>query len=232
METVLNPIQACKDVFIKPNRVFATIKVRENWSWFPFIIVVVMGILPTYLYFHQVDFDWYKNVVVNASLQNVSPAERKAMFDQLTLENTQFFTIVGISFSYVIVNAILAIYLHLATKSDAENVQGFSDWYGFTWWTSMPVVFASVASLLVLLIAGSPQLAPDTLHITSLAWWVGSEQGDAMYNLLSSLRLESLWSIYLIAVGISQWTRISARNAFIIASVPFAVVWVVWALFF
>ena len=35
MSEVTNPIQACNDIFFKPNGVFKAVNEHNNWSWVP-----------------------------------------------------------------------------------------------------------------------------------------------------------------------------------------------------
>ncbi len=51
MREITNPLQACLDVLIRPNPVFARLATANNWSWVPFVLLVVISILPAYAYF-------------------------------------------------------------------------------------------------------------------------------------------------------------------------------------
>ena len=61
--SVTNPFQAASEIFYKPTQVFEAISVKDNWSWIPFIIVTAVAILPLYLYFNLVDFEWYRGII-------------------------------------------------------------------------------------------------------------------------------------------------------------------------
>jgi hypothetical protein len=229
METISHPLQACRQVFLRPNRVFATILIKHNWSWFPFLIVMVMAILPSYLYFNFVDFDWYKELIINTNYADISPAEQQNIRLSMNKQQVLSFALVGGGLGYVILNAILAAYLYLSCRSDEENVQGFSDWYGFSWWVSMPGVLAGFLTVLTILLASDNQLSYADTSPTALSYWLGTDITSSWFTYLQTIRVESIWSIYLIAVGISQWTRFNSRHAFIIASAPYLLIWIVWA---
>jgi len=230
MHQVTNPFQACSEILLKPNAVFAALDKQQNWSWVPFFLVTIMAVLPSYFYFNFVDFDWYKELIVNSQYANVSPAEQDAFRQSMGKSQVLTFTLVGGSLGLVIVNAIMAAYLNMMTKSDEQNLNGFSDWYGFSWWISLPVVLSGLIAMLVILFANDPQLAPTSLAPTSLAFILGLDMKSSWFNLLQTIRLESFWSMYLITVGISQWTRVGANKAYLIATLPYGFIWGFWAI--
>ena len=230
MSEVTNPIQACSDIFFKPNGVFAATNVKHNWSWFPFVLVIAMAILPAYMYFNFIDFDWYTDLLIESTMADTSPNEQQLFRDNMSRDNVLIFTLVGAFVGYLILNSILAVYLNLVTKSDEESLHGFTDWFGFTWWISMPSIVSAVLALLVIAMADSHQLEPISLSPTSLAYWANIEMGSEWFSLAQSIRIESLWTMYLIAVGVSQWTAIRGNKTYLIAVAPYAFIWGVWSL--
>lgn len=226
-----NPFQACKEIILKPNHVFAVLKEKQNWSWIPFFLVIFMTFLPSYLYFDFVDFDWYVNQVVEAQYSDVSPSEQEMFRNSMTHDQVMGFTIFGSLFGSIIINAVLALYLNMSTKVDEENVHSFSDWYGFSWWISLPVGLGALCSLLVILLASDPQLSPTMVNPTSLGFVLGIDMSSDWFTLTQTIRLESFWTMYLIAVGVAQWVRVSSQQAYIIAVAPYAIIWGVWLAF-
>lgn len=228
MHQISNPFQACSDILLKPNAVFAAIDKQHNWSWLPFLLVTIMAILPSYLYFNFIDFDWYKELIINAEYADVSPNEQKRFRDAMSLSQVLSFTVIGGFLGLVIVNAIIAVYLNMMTRGDDENPNGFTDWYGFTWWISMPVVVSGLIAMAVILFSTDHHLEPVALAPTSLAFLLSIDMNSSWFNLAQTIRLESFWSMYLISVGIIQWTRLSANHAYGIAIGPYGVIWGVW----
>ena len=230
MDKVSNPLQACKDIFFKPNGVFTAIKDIHNWSWLPFFIVLSCSILPVYLYFDFVDFQWYSQLIIDTSYANISPAEQDAIRSNMSQEQMPLFTSLMMFFSFIITNAIVATYLNFSAKMDEECVQGFSDWYGFSWWTSMPSVINSLIALLVILLASEPQLSPTSLSPTSLAYLFNIDMVSDWFTLLQSVRIDTFWTMYLVSVGLSRWTNIAPRLTYIIAIAPYGLIWGIWTL--
>lgn len=231
MSQISNPMQAMSKVLVKPNPVFSTLANINNWSWFPFFLINGLTMLSVYVYFSYVDFSWYVDFLIEQSMSDVSPAEQDIFRDSMTKTTLTGFQIFAIPFGAALVNAILALYVHSMTKNDDSHTQGFSDWFGALWWTQMPSIIGSVIAILVIVLFADPQLSPNVLAPLSLVNLFGLQIGSDWYTLLSSVRLEVLWSIYLLAVCISQWTSFDTRKSFIIAIAPYLIIFGLWSLY-
>lgn len=223
-----SPFAACKQIILKPNPVFATLKNTPNWSWVPFFIVVLFSTLPVYLYYSMIDFDWYVNSIIELQHADKSPAEIDFFRNQMQREQALSLTLISTPLGLVLTNAIHAFYLYKMTRIDSENLMSYGDWYGFTWWVSLPVVLTSFIALCVLLMFGHEQMYISEINPTSIAYLFGIGMESDWFGLAQSFRLETIWSLYLIAVGISQWTRLSSQKCYIIAAAPFVIIWAVW----
>ncbi|XOV78672.1 MAG: Yip1 family protein [Aestuariibacter sp.] len=228
---ITSPWQACTDIILKPNRVFAKLQDTANWSWLPFIIVTFFSILPVYLYFSMIDFQWYTELVINAQYADISPSEqdmiRSNMQQEQMLTLTVFSTLIGL----ILLNAVQAFYLYKITQIDDQNTHSYGDWYGFTWWISLPVVLTAIIALIMIQLFGGAQMPPSDINPTSLAYLLNIEMSSDWYGLAQTVRIESFWAAYLAAVGISQWTRLNSKQCYIIALAPLAIIWGVWTLF-
>jgi hypothetical protein len=230
MQQVSNPFQAMVDIFVKPNRVFATISDTHNWSWLPFLLISVVSALPIYYYFNLIDFDWYRELIIQSTGSDLSPLEQNTMRSNMHQAQILWISVFGAMLSAVIANAVLALYLNITTKADEECVQGYTDWFGFAWWVSMPAIVTSLLALLVVLITQDTELSPVSLGPTSLAFIFAVPMDSDWFTLAQSIRLESVWVMYLIAVGLNQWTQLPAKKTYIIAIVPYLLIWLIWAL--
>lgn len=229
MHSVTNPLQACNDIFFKPNGVFKAVGENNNWSWLPFILLVVALILPQYLYVNAVDIDWLANNIVSAQ-EAMSPAEEDAMRSFITRKSLIIQATVGTFIGLVIFNAIFAVYFNLATRNDDSHVFGFTDWYGFTLWTAMPSVLSCLIGVIALLLSDGHQIPQSTVFPTSLAFLLNIDMASEWFAFCQAVKLELIWSIYLTMVGISQWTSFSTKKSLLIAIAPSAVIYGIWLL--
>lgn len=232
MESISNPLQACKILLLKPNSVFAAVKDKHNWAWIPFLLVAVTSVLPSLLYFNMIDMQWYQDTIIASVQGDMSPAERRMLeqsFDQSSLAS---YTVLGGIAGLLIANAVLALYLHFATKHDEQLVWGFTDWYGFGWWLALPTAVTSLLAAVIILVFSGAETSPTIMAPTSLAFLLNIEMNSAYLILLQTIRLESFWMMYLTVIGLMHWTNTRYNNAVMIAVTPYAILWVIMALVF
>lgn len=228
--TINSPLQAVKAIILKPNPVFAKLKGTGNWSWIPFIIVAFCSALPSWLYFNSVDMNWYTDLMVQTELADVSPAEQANMKQMMMLQDdlgsyTAIVTIIGLVLMY----GIFALYLHKITQIDEDNVLSYGDWYGFMWWISIPFAVFSLITAGIIVLHGGPEIPPEILSPFSLASLLGLSISSDWFGWAQGIGPDMVWSIYLMTVGVSQWTKLNSRQCLIIASAPFAIIWGLWA---
>lgn len=229
MHTVTNPFQACNDIFYRPNGVFRALTTKNNWSWFPFVLVVLASILPSYLYFSTVDFSFYVNLL-SSTLGDVSPAEIEQFRQSQQRSFYIILSLAGPLIGLPLYFLLIALYLHLATKSDEQNVQGFTDWYGFSWWISMPVLVSALIAVILIALASDPQMSPSIMQPLSLAYLLNIPLSSPWNGFASATSLITIWTVYLTTVGISQWTSFSTKKSAIIAVAPYVIVYGIWAI--
>jgi hypothetical protein len=231
MESLSNPFQACKNIVLKPNGVFAKIKTTDNWSWVPFFLVAGATFLTIYSYLNVVDINWFIDSMLQLIAKDVSPAEVKAMRDGMEQGNVLLFSLsLGLMFKIVLFNAFMAAYLNQCAKMDEVCVQGFTDWFGFCWWISLPLVAVQLLTCVVIWFSQSPQLSQTVLELTSLAFIFSVDIRSPWFGLFESLKLEYIWIIYLTTVGLSQWTSLAKKQIYRIAIGPYVLIWGLWLL--
>ena len=225
-----NPFSACMNIFVKPSVVFDTINEKHNWSWIPFLFVILFSALPLYMYMNLVDFDWYINFYVATIMGDVSPAEKENFRAALTQSNLLYAMMVGAIFFQVVQNAILALYLNFATKADENNLNGFTDWFGFTWWVSLPMVIGFIGSILMLSVSDNGQLPMGSINPLTLSYLFNIEMTSTWFGFTNAIRPDLVLTVYLIAVGVSRWTDFDSRKVYIITLTPFVLFFAIWFL--
>ncbi|MDF2180257.1 YIP1 family protein [Aliiglaciecola sp. CAU 1673] len=230
MRSVNDPFTACYAVLFKPNQVFATLARANNWSWIPFLLLMLMSVLPAFIYFNVVDFEWYRDFIISQQFADISPAEQENVRRNLTPGGMITLTLFTSALGLIALNALQAMYLNTMARMDQEQVHGFADWFGLMWWVSLPAVVGNMLSLLILVLSGNDQFPPAQLSVTSLSYWLSVPMDSPWFTLAQVIRLESFWSIYLIAVAITKWTNIRSNTAWNIAIGPYVVIWGLWSI--
>jgi hypothetical protein len=223
---VSNPVQAASELFYKPKAVFEALSLRDNWSWVPFILVSIILFIPPYLYFGIVDFDWWLDVAIMPSLSDLPPSQIENMLAQYNPGNMQLTIGITSSLSLIVIYAIKAFYFSMVTRNDDKGVQGFTDWYGATWWMAMPMLINSLLSLILLTFQGSgTQIEGSLLAPLSLAFLFSVDMASPWFSLLCDLRIDIIWSIGLAYICLRSWTNFSQTRAMITAIFPAAFFW-------
>jgi hypothetical protein len=230
MQQITHPLQACINLFYRPNRVFQRLATTDNWSWLPFLLVVAGTVAPIYYYFELVDFQWYKDTIISLQFAKVSPAEQRVINASLEATRGWMGTIFGPTILIIIEVTLVAAYVNITGKIDELNVFGFSDWFGLVWWTLLPSALASVLSLLLLSLADSPRLLLSDVSPTALSYLLAIDIGSTWFGLCSAIKLEGLWTLILLAIGIKQWTHLSNVTAYCIAFIPACLIGLIWVL--
>lgn len=231
MHQINNVLEACNGVFLKPNGVFKALKEKNNWSWVPFLIIMALGVLINYLYFTTVDVNWYQDQIIQSQYADVSPSEQDMVRQSLSQSAMMMFALVSATLGAIIFAAIYAAYFTFVGRRDDECVQGYTDWYGFVWWISMPSILNSLIGLVLLLVASDHQIMPTTLLPLSLAYLLNIDMGSDWFGIGQFIRLDLFWTIYLTVVGLKQWTQFSNKQALIAAVIPHAIIIAISLLF-
>ncbi|XQW84599.1 YIP1 family protein [Thalassotalea piscium] len=229
-----NPVQACLDVLVSPQSAFTTVKDKKGWAWLPFFLVIAMTSVVFVYYFNVVDIDWFQDQSLEqaAAFTGMSYEELKASTPPADRTGAMIQTLLSVGITIIVMNLLSALYYLLATKITAKNDYGFKDWFAFTWWTSLPAVLSGLASLMVIFFASDGYISMNDLQPASLNSLLFSvEQSSAWFNFLEGINLFTLWMVGIASIGLKTWLNIGTKKAVILAIIPIAVIYGLWALY-
>lgn len=229
-----NPIQACFDVLLAPTKAFATVKDKKGWTWLPFFLVLGMTSAVFVHYFSVVDINWFQDQSLEqaAAMTGMSYEELKASSSEADASSAMIQTVVGVVITLIAMNLLSAVYYLLATKITAKNEYGFKNWFAFTWWTSLPIVVSSLASILVIFFAVDSNISMNDLQPTSLNSLIFSvEQSHAWFNFLEAINIFSIWMIVIASIGLKTWLNIDTKKAAILAVLPSVAIYGLWVIY-
>lgn len=227
-------LQACLDIFTAPTKAFNSVKGKKGWAWVPFILVIALSSGVYAHYFSVVDIDWFQDQSLEqaAAFTGMSYEELKANSPAADATSSMIQTIIGIVLTLIIVNLISAVYYLLATKITAKNDLTFKDWFAFSWWTVVPMILASLVSILVIFFATNGNIAMTDLQPTSLNSLIFSvEQSNPWFNFLEAISVFSLWIVALASIGLKSWLNIDTKKSVILAIIPSVIMYGLWALY-
>ena len=222
---------AMTDIIASPSKAFDHIKNHTSWLWWALLINLFLSMAVFGYYYSWVDFPW----VVEETIRNLPPENRaeaaETVRNMMKPETTMMITLVAIVAITFIMYTIQAVYLNLANKMTAGADIKFGQWFSLTCWANFVGVFSSIAALIVILMADNNQLPSTDLQPLSLnALLVHAKPGETWATWATSLSLISFWSIFLIATGFRRWTGASTIKSWIVALLPWVLIFSIWAL--
>ncbi|MDG1705289.1 MAG: YIP1 family protein [Porticoccaceae bacterium] len=225
--------RASFNVLVAPSATFETIK-SEKPSWLVPFVLVSGSIIALFLYyFASVDFAWLKEGLLDqmAADQELSQEELAAAGEFLTVTPMVWSSTVGGVVASLLMNAILALYLNIVAKWQVKDEYSYGNWFGFSWWISMPHLVTAILSMLLVLFSTDGMVALEDLGVTTLNSLIfGVDSSNPWFGFLSGLDAFMFWSIALIAIGLKSWLGIDTKKAATIAAAPYALIYGIWAL--
>jgi len=222
---------AMVDIVASPGKAFDEIKQHTSWLWWPLLITILLASGLLIYYYNWVDFPWLVEEIIRQM-----PAENRAEAADSVRQLMQpgrstWMSVIFIVVWFFVIYTIQATYLHLANKIFTAVDIGFGSWFSFTVWTSFVSVFGTLAGFAAILMADSNQLSTQGLTVLSInALLVHATPADPWFTWASSLTLINFWTFFLMSIGFARWTDTALLKSAIIAILPWALVFGIWAL--
>lgn len=233
MKQSANALTASIDALIAPSQAFAAVKENKGWSWIPFILVLVSTLATFLYYFSVVDMQWLQAQSLEQAI-----AQRPGMTDDEIAQTKEFLTegsikwgtLITIPLMFVFMNLIMAVYYNIASKIATKSDVKFTQWFGFTWWVSMPAVVSALVGILVIMFAPDGMILMNDLKPATLNSLVlGLDMSNKWFGFADAFDLLAFWSIFVATIGLKSWLNLETKQAAIIAAIPTVVIFGGWA---
>ncbi len=212
----------------QPKAVFTELKPRKGASWWPFLVLALSFAVLQWLFFSKVDWAWYQTEYLQPVFAEMPSKDRATLMAEMTPGRVLAAQLGTGLLALIIANALMGFYLSKVTLVDDNNVQGFGDWFGLTWWCNLVLVVPMLAAMVVLLMRAG-EIPPGILAPVSLNRLLGLPITHGWYNFSESFSLLLPWKIWLYYSGIRAWTQIQTGQAWLIAALPAIVIYGGWA---
>lgn len=222
---------AMVDIVAAPGKALDEIKSHTAWLWWPLLISILLASGLMLYYYNWVDFEW----LVEETIRQV-PAEDRAeaagpIRQFMSVGTTSWTSVAAIVLVSLVIYTLQATYLHLANKLTTGAEIGFGQWFSFSVWTAFVGVFGTLAAFVVIFMADSNQLAGEKLQVLSMnSLIIHSSPGDPLFTWGNSLSLVNFWMLFLMSIGYARWTGAAIVKSTIIAVLPWALIFGVWAI--
>jgi len=221
---------AMTDIIAAPGKALDQVKDHTGWLWWPLLISIALGCGMMTYYYSWVDFDW----LVDQTIQQ-QPAERRAEVAEgirsfMTPTNSIVMSVAAIVIMTFVIYAIQSTYLHLANKLTTGAEIKWKQWFSFSAWTAFVGIFGALAAVVVIFTASNNQLSQGDLQPLSMnSLLIHAQPGEPWFTWGSSLQLTNLWMLVLMSIGYQRWTGASITKSAIIAVLPWALIFGIWA---
>jgi Yip1 domain len=206
------------NTFFAPSKTFTDLRRNASW-WLPFLIGGIVYVMFVYTVDQKVGF---QKVVENQLRIQPKQAERLERLpadqrDTAMRQQTGFWKIfsyvgpvVGLLF-YLIIAAVLFGTFKFAVSADIR----FKTMYALVVFAWLPMIFVSLLAIISLLAGvSSDGFLIQSPAATSLGAFVDPTASPALFALLSSVDIFTLWSLALMAIGVTCISKVKRGTAF------------------
>ena len=203
----MNEFQRITGVLLDPKPAFADIAARPRW-WVPVLILVLLAMTLIYGYSHRVGWETLmrQQMEHNSQFEQMSAEQRDRMIEtQSRVAGT--FGFIGAAVGFPVYMLALSGILLLIFKVMLGGNLGFKQLFAICSYSMVPGIISSALAILVLYMK-----APEDFDLRNpLAFNVGaflaSDSPAWLKSLGQSIDLFTIWSMLLMATGISMADR-------------------------
>jgi hypothetical protein len=220
---------ALLDIFIAPQQAFRQIR-GSGGNLLLLLGQMLLTALAFYLFYQGMSPEWLvEQQMLTAGDLTPAEAERaRAMMAQ----SAPYTAVISAFFGplmLVVVNAILAGYLHLISKMSGDF--RYQDWFGFSVWSQMPMLLNTMGLILLVLFSDTPNLPMATANYASLnQLMLHLPMSAPFYTWAETFSLFMFWQIAITTIGLKQWCNFGTGKATLFAALPTLLIFGIWAL--
>ena len=221
---------AMVDIVASPGKALDEIKQHTAWLWWPLLISLLLACGLMVYYYSWVDFPWLVEETVRQIPAEVRAERAEATRNFMSQGSTMWMTVAGIVIVTFIIYLVQSVYLHLANKLVTGADIRFGQWFSFSAWTAFVGVFGVIAAFVTIFMADSNQLSNQSLQVLSMnSLFIHASAGDPWFTWGSSLTLINFWTLFLMSIGYARWTGAAIVKSTIIATLPWVLIFGIWA---
>jgi hypothetical protein len=218
----LSQVQRVTSIFSAPSKTFEDIKRGNRSWWMPWIILAIVG----YLFFGAVATKVTMATVVDNQMKLASekqqeqlakaPPEQREMSTKIALYVTEGVFLAGPVF-LLLVAAIVSLVLWGTINFVFGGKASFGAIFAVWFFANLPSIFKTLLGIVVIY-AGN---TPETFNIKNFAptnvaaFLPVMETNKAVYALASSLDVVTIWSLFLMGMGIAIVAGVKRSSGYI-----------------
>ncbi|MGH8225990.1 MAG: YIP1 family protein [Gammaproteobacteria bacterium] len=212
------------NIFVAPGQALDYVRSNARSWWLPLGILLVFTAAFSLWWALTVNLDAYHMAQMQMLTQlHPENADKYAHFIMHQGRGALMIGVVASLAFIAVVELLYALYLFLADKIFSADSKGYGQWFAFTTWTALPIVLATIASMIAFAVSNKTGLHPaDVTSLNNLIFHLSP--GDGLYK-IAQFSILSFWVIGLIAFGLKRWCGHGTGKALAIAIAPYVVVY-------
>lgn len=220
----LSPMQRVTSVFAAPSKTFEDIKRGNKSWWLPFIILAVFG----YIFFAAVSYKVTMQTVVDNQMKLASekqqeqmaqaPPAQREMTAKISLYVTEGVFLAGPIF-LLIIAAVVSLVLWGTINFVFGGKATFGGIFAVWFFANLVSIVKTLLGIVVLFAGGTPEtfniknFAPT--NVAALLYPNPIEANKALYALTSSLDAVTIWTLFLMGMGIAIVAGVKRSSGYI-----------------
>lgn len=211
------------NIFTAPQKAFEDIEKRYNFLLPLLSLTLFNAVLIIFLY-SNIDYEWFVDYMVQAQageLTNAEQDQQRQAMEMLSPGTMGAIGAISVAIFLAIMFCIYSAYLVIVSNITNDGFQ-FKQWFSLVTWSTMPSLVSTLAQYVVILTSSNGQIAPETLNPLSLnELFFGLDAISGVGSILATTDITMFWSIALLSIGYSKWTKKSYANSLIIVLIPY-----------
>jgi len=201
------------NIIASPGEAF--LHLREKPTFFvPLLAIVAANVIATMVYYNTVDFPWLIDFIIqsaeDSSNGSMTMEAQEAMRGALGSISPMVMgagSAAGTAIVYLIMFCLSATYLVIISAISNDGFK-FKNWLSLCSWCSIPTLFATVATVVNILLNDSGQIDPYAMNPVAFASLldIDTTAFGAGGSMIAYLDITMLWSAVLMVLGYKLWT--------------------------
>jgi hypothetical protein len=221
-------IQTLVNIFAAPREAFADIRQRPRFL-VPMLLLILISSAVTALYLSKVDIGWMTEQSLRSiDFLDLTDAQIREMSDSAAERGPTSSIVSGVLSTMaglVIILLLQALYLKIVSALSKDGVR-YRQWFSLVCWTSLPTIFASIATAIFVLmndVSFLPQTAINPISFGNLLGFDLSESAIAE-RVVMSLSPINIWTVVLLVLGYRALTSKSVTTAALVVLGPIVLI--------
>ena len=215
------------NIIVSPQEAFRDLRGRPN-SLAPVALIIFSLLCVIWVYYARVDMAWLADHTVQSYAASpgheLSQADEQRMRTSLAHMSPTFMGVtsaLSVTVALLATFFVLAMYLQLISAVTGEALK-MRHWFSLVTWCSIPMVFASLATLINMLLVHDGALAAERMNPLSLRQLIASDRPG--FGVFDYIDLTVIWALVLMIAGYRAWTRRSVAVSLAIFLAPLVLV--------